>query len=115
MGWLDWFRRKPTVEEEGAPDEPDDAIDPEQPQLTEELDLHNFQPRDCADLVEEYVHAAHAAGFARVRIIHGKGKGTLRRTVHAVLDRHPLVRGYRLGDQRSGSWGATLVELGPKP
>jgi dsDNA-specific endonuclease/ATPase MutS2 len=111
MGWLDWFRRTPTVAEEAAETDPD----PEQPQLTDELDLHNFQPRDCADLVEEYVHAAHAAGFTRVRIIHGKGKGTLRRTVHAVLDRHPLVRGYRLGDQRSGSWGATLVELGPKP
>lgn len=111
MGWLDWFRRKPTVAEEAE----DDDVDPAAPQLTDELDLHNFQPKDCADLVEEYVHAAHAAGFATVRIIHGKGKGTLRRTVHAVLDRHPLVRAYRLGDQRSGSWGATLVELGPKP
>ena len=112
MGFFDWFRRRPAVEE---PDEDDDGdIDPETPQLTEELDLHTFQPRDCADLVAEYLTAAHAAGFTTVRIIHGKGKGTLRRIVHGVCEKHPAVRGFRLGDQRSGSWGATLVDLAPK-
>lgn len=117
MGWLDWFRRKP-AERAPEPDaderDGDGELDPTQPALTEELDLHTFQPRDCADLVDEYLHAAREAGFATVRIIHGKGKGTLRRIVHGVLERHPAVRGYRLGDQRSGSWGATLVELAPK-
>ncbi|HEX7840804.1 MAG TPA: Smr/MutS family protein [Kofleriaceae bacterium] len=83
--------------------------------LTDELDLHTFQPRDCADLVTEYLHAAQEAGMASVRIVHGKGTGTLRRIVHGVLDRHPAVRAYRLADERSGSWGATLVELHPRP
>lgn len=81
------------------------------PELTDELDLHTFQPRDCADLVDEYLRAAHDQGFATVRIIHGKGTGTLRRIVHAVLEGHALVTTYRLADERSGSWGATLVEL----
>jgi len=57
--------------------------------LTDELDLHNFLPRDCADVVAEYLHAAQAAGMTRVRIVHGKGTGTLRRIVHGVLDGHP--------------------------
>jgi dsDNA-specific endonuclease/ATPase MutS2 len=83
--------------------------------LTDELDLHHFLPREVADLVTEYVHAAHAAGMRRVRIIHGKGTGALRRTVHAALERHPLVAGFRLGDQASGTWGATLVELRDDP
>lgn len=96
-------------------DDDPDADEISAPALTDELDLHTFLPRDCADVVEEYVRAAQEAGFASVRIIHGKGKGTLRRTVHAVLDRHPAVRGYRLGDERSGAWGATLVELHPTP
>jgi DNA-nicking Smr family endonuclease len=86
-----------------------------EPPLTDELDLHTFQPRDCADIVEEYVRAAHEAGFANLRIIHGKGKGTLRRIVHSVLEKHPAVRTFRLADPRSGSWGATLVELHPRP
>ena len=88
------------------------------PELTDELDLHTFLPRDCADVVEEYVTAAQEAGFKLVRIVHGKGTGTLRRIVHSVLDRHPAVARYALADGASGSWGATLVELKlaePKP
>lgn len=84
------------------------------PALTGELDLHTFTPADCGDLVAEYLDAARDAGFATVRVVHGKGTGALRRTVHAVLDRHPAVRNYRLADERSGSWGATWVELHPK-
>jgi len=112
MGFFDWFRRKPAPAESDEPDEPDDGdFDPAQPELTEELDLHTFQPRDCADLVDEYLTAAHEKGFTTVRVIHGKGKGTLRRIVHSVCEKHPAVKAFRLGDQRSGSWGATLVEL----
>ena len=81
------------------------------PPLGAELDLHTFLPRECADVVEEYVRAAHEAGMTTVRIVHGKGTGTLRRIVHAVLDRHPAVASYRLGDAASGGWGATIVEL----
>ncbi|MCW5805047.1 MAG: Smr/MutS family protein [Deltaproteobacteria bacterium] len=92
----------------------DEDDDPMEPELTDELDLHTFQPRECADVVEEYVRAAHEAGFPHVRIIHGKGTGTLRRIVHAVLERHPAVASYRLADGGSGSWGATLVELAPR-
>lgn len=82
------------------------------PPLTDELDLHAFQPRDCADVVAEYLLAAQDAGLPRVRIVHGKGTGALRRIVHGVLDRHPAVRGYQLAGDR-GSWGATVVELEP--
>jgi dsDNA-specific endonuclease/ATPase MutS2 len=81
--------------------------------LTDELDLHTFLPRECADVVAEYLRAARDAGMTRVRIVHGKGTGALRRIVHGVLDRHPAVRSYQLAGERSGSWGATVVELHP--
>jgi dsDNA-specific endonuclease/ATPase MutS2 len=83
--------------------------------LTDELDLHTFLPRECADVVAEYVRAAQEAGMTAVRIIHGKGTGTLRRIVQSVLASHPAVRAYRLADERSGSWGATLVDLHLQP
>jgi len=93
-------------------DEAGPAPDAVAPPLTDELDLHAFQPRDCADVVAEYLLAAQDAGLPRVRIVHGKGTGALRRIVHGVLDRHPAVRGYRLAGDRGG-WGATVVELQP--
>jgi serine/threonine-protein kinase len=80
-------------------------------ELTDELDLHTFHPRDVAELVPDYLDEAIRLGFERVRIIHGKGRGTLRRMVHEALERHPGVVSFRLGDQTSGSWGATVVEL----
>jgi DNA-nicking Smr family endonuclease len=79
----------------------------------DELDLHTFLPRECADVVAEYVRAAQEDGKTTVRIVHGTGTGTLRRIVHGVLARHPAVRAFRLADERSGSWGATLVDLHP--
>lgn len=79
----------------------------------DELDLHTFRPDECADLVAEYLRAAREAGHARVRIVHGKGTGALRRTVHAALERCELVVRYHLADERSGGWGATIVELVP--
>ena len=83
------------------------------PPLTDELDLHTFQPRDCADVVAEYLRATQGAGLTRVRIVHGKGTGALRRIVHGVLDGHPAVRSYRLAGDHGGGWGATVVELHP--
>lgn len=75
------------------------------------LDLHTFLPRECADVVEEFVRAAHEAGLPEVRIVHGKGTGTLRRIVHGVLDRHPAVDGYAQAD---ANWGATVARLKPR-
>ncbi len=96
-------------------DEPDDESDEvATPALTDELDLHTFSPKECADVVDEYLYAAQAAGMTLVRIIHGKGTGTLRRIVHGVLDRHPAVARYALAGG-TGGWGATLVELVPAP
>jgi len=90
-------------------DSPEDA--PVEFPITGELDLHTFRPSDLGELIPAYLDAARARGFREVRIIHGKGTGTLRTTVHALLDRLPGIAGYRLGDERTGSWGATLVTL----
>ena len=77
------------------------------------LDLHAFHPRDVKSLVPEYLHACRERGILRVRIVHGKGKGVLRRTVHAILDRLPEVASYRLASEDASSWGATIVMLRP--
>lgn len=90
------------------------ADDSEQPvvlPIEDTLDLHPFQPREVKELLDDYLEAAHAKGFREVRIIHGKGEGVLRRRVHSILRKHPLVVSLHPADASGGGWGATVVVL----
>jgi dsDNA-specific endonuclease/ATPase MutS2 len=77
------------------------------------LDLHGFRPAEVKELVPEYLSECRARGILEVRIVHGKGDGTLRRIVHAALDRLDFVAGYGLAGHGGGGWGATRVDLKP--
>ncbi len=90
---------------------PHSAETPVRLPITGELDLHTFRPADVGELIPAYLAECRARGLTGVRIVHGKGTGTLRTTAHALLRRSPLVRSFRLGDEHTGSWGATLVTL----
>ena len=95
-------------------DNPADSVDPVELPITDELDLHTFRPSDLGELIPAYLDACRAKGLRQIRIIHGKGTGTLRTTVHTLLNRLPdAVTSYRLGDEHSGGWGATRVTLKP--
>lgn len=73
------------------------------------LDLHNFSAKDLKYLIPDYLAECRKAGIMQVRIIHGKGIGNLRRTVHAILNKLPYVANYRLAAGNAGGWGATIV------
>ena len=75
------------------------------------LDLHTFHPGDVKDLLPDYLHECRMKGILEVRIIHGKGTGMMRETVHAILKRMPEVISFRLADETAGSWGVTLLML----
>lgn len=79
--------------------------------ITGELDLHTFRPSDLGELIPAYLEECRVKGIREVRIIHGKGTGTLRTTVHALLRRLPCVASFRAGDENSGSWGATIATI----
>ena len=55
------------------------------------LDLHTFRPKDVKELVPEYIDACLKRSIFQIRIIHGKGTGALRKTVHSILEKHPDV------------------------
>ena len=76
-----------------------------------ELDLHTFRPQDVKEVVTDFLEACRAKGILEVRIIHGKGIGQLRQTVHAVLARLPGVASYAIAGACYGGTGATMVHL----
>ncbi len=77
------------------------------------LDLHTFRLQEVKELIPDYLAECRERGILDVRIIHGKGTGALRRTVHAILARQPNVASFHLAGQEAGGWGATLVTLQP--
>lgn len=79
------------------------------------LDLHPFSPKDLKYLIPDYIDECLNKEIYQLRIIHGKGIGNIRRSVHALLDRSERVQSYQLADETAGSWGATLVSLKRKP
>ena len=83
--------------------------DPLRLPIEDSLDLHPFAPRDIPSVVEEYVRAAHAAGFREVRLVHGRGKGVQRGIVQAALEKNSLVEEF--WDAPESHLGATVARL----
>jgi DNA-nicking Smr family endonuclease len=88
-----------------------DENEPVQLPIDGVLDLHNFKPREVGELVPDYLDACRERGILHVRIVHGKGTGTLRATVHSILAKHPAVISFSLDHPEYGGWGATIVKL----
>lgn len=97
------------------PANPEGDVPPIEIPITGELDLHTFRPQDLGELLPAYFQACLARGLTEVRIVHGKGTGTLRETVHHHLRRSPFVARFRNGDSQTGSWGATIATLANPP
>lgn len=89
----------------------DNPVDPIAIPITGELDLHTFRPEEVTRLLDDYFKECLRRGISRVRVVHGKGTGTLRTTVHAHLRRSSQVAGFAQADEISGGWGATWVTL----
>jgi DNA mismatch repair protein MutS2 len=84
---------------------------PDKGAIPPELRLIGRTTDEARDALEKYLDDAFLAGLPSIRIIHGKGTGALRRTVHELLARHPLVEAHRPGAAHEGGEGATVAEL----
>ena len=75
------------------------------------LDLHTFRPADVKGVVIDYLAECQARDIRQLRIIHGKGIGQLRQTVHSILAKHPQVASFAIAGEAYGGRGATIVNL----
>ncbi|MFI5183394.1 MAG: endonuclease MutS2 [Vicinamibacteria bacterium] len=87
---------RPRVQEEGP---------------TAEINLVGLTVDEALPRVDKFLDDAAVSERREVRVIHGFGQGRLRKAVAGLLDGHPHVAAFRLGEGREGGAGATIVEL----
>ena len=76
-----------------------------------EVHLRQLTADEALLKLDKYLNDAFMAGLYQVRVIHGKGTGTLRQVAREQLAKHPLVKSYRPGGYGEGGAGVTIVEL----
>ena len=79
-----------------------------------EVRLRHLTVDEAIPKLDQFIHDAFMAGLYQVRVVHGKGTGTLRNLVRQQLARHPLVKSYRPGEYGEGGAGVTMAELSEK-
>jgi DNA mismatch repair protein MutS2 len=81
------------------------------PDVGPELEVRGQTVDEALPVVERYLDDAFRAALPEVRIIHGKGTGTLRRVVRETLAKHPFVSSYEEAQREYGGEGVTIVKL----
>ncbi len=80
-------------------------------QFVPELNVIGMTADEATDRVDKFLDTAFLEGTESVRIIHGHGKGILRRAIATLLTGHPQVEAFRLAPPNQGGGGVTLVDL----
>src|SRR3712207_9513106 len=75
------------------------------------IDLRGMDSQEAIYTTDKYLDEACMAGLGAVTVIHGKGTGVLRKSIHDMLKRHPHAKNYRLGEYGEGGTGVTVVEI----
>lgn len=75
------------------------------------IEVRGQRVEEALPNVEEYLDSAFRAGLPFVRIVHGKGTGTLRRVVREHLATNPIVMSFETAEQNEGGEGVTVAHL----
>ncbi len=76
-----------------------------------EVHLRGMRADDALDRLDTFLDRAYRAGLPYVRIVHGKGTGTLRRLVREQLSANPLIVSYQTAAPNEGGEGVTVAKL----
>lgn len=78
---------------------------------TTEINVIGYNVDEAIFAIDKYLDDCTLAKLKTVRIVHGKGTGTLRKGIHNYLKTNSHVKSYRLGTFGEGEMGVTVVEL----
>ncbi len=79
--------------------------------ILREINVIGKRAEEALREVDKYLDDVYLAGFGKVRIIHGIGKGKLKKAIQNMLKDHPHVSSFRTGDPKEGGEGVTVVEV----
>ena len=79
--------------------------------MSQEVDLRGMDSVEAICVMERYLDEAMRGNLSSVRIIHGKGTGTLRAAVHQALKKNKFIKSFRLGVYGEGEDGVTIAEF----
>jgi len=77
----------------------------------DEVHLRQLTIDEALLKLDRYLNDAFMTGLYQVKVIHGRGTGTLRQVIRKAFSQHPLVKSYRPGGYGEGWGGVTVVEL----
>jgi len=76
-----------------------------------EINLLGKTVDEAVTELDKYLDDACLAHLDKVRIVHGKGTGALRKGVHDYLRKQKRIAAYRLGEYGEGDTGVTIAEF----
>ncbi|MCR1897769.1 endonuclease MutS2 [Irregularibacter muris] len=79
--------------------------------ISPQLDLRGKTTEEAILDTDKYLDDAYLANLGTITIIHGKGTGALRKSIHDLLKSHTHVKDYRIGKYNEGGEGATIVSI----
>ena len=79
--------------------------------MSSEVDLRGMDAVEAICVLERYLDEAMRSNISPVRIIHGKGTGTLRAAVQQSLKKNKYIKKFRLGMYGEGEDGVTIAEF----
>lgn len=77
----------------------------------DEIDLRGMTGDEAWLAVDKYIDEANIIGIQRVRLIHGKGTGALKKALWQFLKGDKRIASFRIGQYGEGDGGVTIVDL----
>ena len=79
--------------------------------VSAEINVIGSTVDDAVARIDKYLDDAYMTHMERVRIVHGKGTGALRKGIHDYLRCNPIVKSFALAAHGEGDAGVTIVEF----